>query len=230
MKTSLAIIPARGGSKRIPRKNIKLFNGQPIIAYSILSTIKSMLFDEVMVSTDDEDIKLIAESYGAKVPFFRSAKNANDFATTADVVEEVIAYYSKQGITFEHIAIIYPTAPFITALILKQAWEQYISSGASSLVSIVKYSFPIQRSLTIEQNKVKFNWPEHISTRSQDLPPTYHDAGQFYFVNTQQFLTHKSVFLEHTIGFELPETKVQDIDTISDWQIAELKFKLLTNE
>lgn len=228
--TCLAIIPARGGSKRIPEKNIKNFCGKPIIAYSIEAALKSEIFDEVMVSTDAENIKDMALSLGAVVPFLRSQKNADDYATTADVIVEVIKDYQLQKKNFDHIVILYPTAPFITAKKLKEAWETYLSSNAFSLLTTVKFSYPVLRSLKKENDYVQFNWPEYLNSRSQDLPEYYHDAGQFYMLKVDNFMKTKAIFTEQTLGYELLETEVQDIDTLIDWQLAELKFKLLQDE
>ena len=178
MKT-LAMITARGGSKRIPRKNIKEFNGKPIIAYSIEAALASGVFDEVMVSTDDEEIAEIAKKYGAKVPFFRSEKTANDFATTVDVIEEVLNTYKDRGEEFDIFCCIYPTAPFITAKRLKDAVEQLSASDADSLIPVVRFSYPPQRAMEIHDGKLVFRQPENLSKRSQDLEPHFHDAGQF---------------------------------------------------
>ncbi len=227
---NIAIITARGGSKRIPRKNIKNFLGQPIIKYSIDAALESGCFDEVMVSTDDLEIADIAESFGAIVPFLRSADTSNDFATTADVLIEVINQYNGVGKQFDNFCCIYPTAPFVTATKLKKAMDLLQSTGADSVLPITKLSFPILRSLKIENELVKFNWPEYIHTRSQDLPAAYHDCGQFYALNTERFLDTKKIFTDFTVPIEVPESEVQDIDNEEDWKIAEIKYTFLLDK
>ncbi len=223
----IAIITARGGSKRIPKKNIKIFHGKPIIAYSIEAALKSGIFDEVMVSTDDLEIKQIALEYGAKVPFLRSEKNSDDFSTTADVIEEVLIEYSSKGIQFDYACCIYPTAPFVTSKKLNDAFVKLINSNCKSIVPIVKFSFPILRSFKLENEKISLNWPENMNVRSQDLPDAYHDAGQFYFFRVDSFLNEKKLFTDDTFGMEMPENEVQDIDNKVDWKIAEIKYQLL---
>ena len=224
---SIAIITARGGSKRIPKKNIKAFLGKPIIAYSVEAAIKSGVFDEVMVSTDSEEIADIAKSYGASVPFLRSEKTSNDYATTADVIEEVILKYEEQGRKFDYFACIYPTAPFITSDKLSEAMKSIKNAGADALISVVKYSFPPQRAFVIKDNKLQYQFPQFERSRSQDLDPIYHDCGQFYICSAGTFLEKHSLILPNTIPYIIPEEEVQDIDTNSDWLIAEAKFKAL---
>lgn len=224
---SIAIITARGGSKRIPKKNIKDFCGKPIIAYSIEAAIKSELFDEVMVSTDSEEIKEIAERYGANVPFMRSEETSNDFAVTADVVEEVIHEYEKRGMVFDWICCIYPTAPFVTAAKLKAAFEMVMKESADSLRPVVSFSYPPQRGLIIRDGRLQYKYPEYELTRSQDLEVMYHDAGQFYFCKTDAFLKYHSLVTDDMIPMILPESEVQDIDHYSDWELAEMKYKLM---
>lgn len=221
--TNLCIIPARGGSKRIPRKNIKNFLGKPIIAYSIEAAIKSNLFDEIMVSTDDPEIAEIAKQYGAKVPFLRSGENANDFATLADVIDEVKKHYLKLEKKFDNICCILPTAPLITVENLKTGYELLISKKADSVRPVVRFSYPIQRAVKLDDNeKVSMFYPEYQNTRSQDLEPAYHDAGQFYWLRFNAGLRGDNKF-----GFEISESLVQDIDTEEDWKMAELKYKSL---
>lgn len=227
MNKCIAIITARGGSKRIPRKNIKNFLGSPIIKYSIDAALKAGCFDEVMVSTDDQEIAELAISLGAKVPFVRSNENANDFATTADVITEVLEEYKLAGVVFEHACCIYPTAPFVTADKLKTAYKKLKDTGAKTLVPVVSFGFPILRSFKIEEGLVKMNWPEYMQSRSQDLPSAYHDCGQFYFFNTAAFLKTKQLFTDHTVPYEMPESEVQDIDTEEDWKVAEIKYTFL---
>ena len=226
--SSIAIITARGGSKRIPRKNIKDFLGKPIIAYSIEAALGSGVFDEVMVSTDDEEIAEIAKKYGAKVPFFRSEATSNDFATTADVILEVLDYYNKNlEKTFDHFICIYPTAPFVTADKLKDAYGQFKREDADSLVPVVRFSFPPQRGFKCENGIIQYLHPEFERTRSQDLEPIYHDCGQFYICKADAFTEKKTLILNKTVPFFISETEVQDIDTETDWVIAEQKYKVM---
>ena len=229
MKT-LAMITARGGSKRIPRKNIKEFNGKPIIAYSIEAALASGVFDEVMVSTDDEEIAEIAKKYGAKVPFYRSEKTANDFATTVDVIEEVLNTYKDRGEEFDIFCCIYPTAPFITAKRLKDAVEELTASDADSLIPVVRFSYPPQRAMEIHDGKLVFRQPENLSKRSQDLEPHFHDAGQFYVVRSESFFKNHGIMVGNILPMELSELEVQDIDNEVDWKLAELKYNLLNNK
>ncbi len=222
----LAIIPARGGSKRIPRKNIKPFLGKPIIAYSIEAALKSGLFDEVMVSTDDEEIANVVRKYGAKVPFYRSKEKSNDYAVLADVVEEVVYCYSKKQINFEEVCCILPTAPFVKPNKLKESYDMFISGDYDSVFPVLEYSFPIQRSLKIKEGKVTMVYSENLNTRSQDLEPRYHDSGQFYWMKIKTFLNEKKILTKNTGAYVISELEAQDIDTEIDWRLAELKYKL----
>lgn len=224
--SSVAIITARGGSKRIPRKNIKLFSGAPIMKYSIDAALNAGCFDEVMVSTDDPEIADVAIKLGAKVPFMRSQKNSDDYSTTADVLEEVILEYDARGKHFEALCCLYPTAPFVTAQKLKDGMKLLLDTGAESVLPITRFSYPIQRSLKLEEGRVKMNWPENYHKRSQDLMPVYHDVGQFYFLKTKSLLEQKKLYTEFTVPIILPESEVQDIDNEEDWKIAELKFQM----
>lgn len=225
---NIAIITARGGSKRIPKKNIKNFCGRPIIAYSIEAALNSNIFDEVMVSTDSEEIADIARSYGAQIPFFRSKGTSNDFASTSDVIEEVLEEYKKLDRTFKYFACIYPTAPFVTEKHLVKAFAML--KEADAVLSVVKYSFPPQRAFVLRDNNVVFQYPEFEKTRSQDLEPIYHDCGQFYMCSSKKFQEHHSLLLPVTMPYIMPEEEVQDIDTMSDWEIAEAKYKVLHRE
>jgi pseudaminic acid cytidylyltransferase len=202
--------------------------GKPIIAYSIEAAINAGIFDEVMVSTDDAEIAEIARQYGAKVPFVRSAENANDYATTVDVLLEVLASYQSENQYFEYGCCIYPTAPFVTSNRLKEGFEKLISQDFDSLFPVLKYSFPIQRSLKIEHGKLALNYPEHLLTRSQDLPPTFHDAGQFYCFKTDILLKEKKLLTQNTGFIELSDLEAQDIDTLEDWELAEFKYQFQT--
>ena len=226
-ESSIAIITARGGSKRIPHKNIKEFCGKPIIAYSIEAALQSGLFAEVMVSTDDEKIAEIAGEAGAKVPFMRSSETANDYASTDDVIMEVLKKYEEQGQTFETFCCLYPTAPFVTAEKLKKAMEML--KTADSVMPVVAFSYPPQRCVVVnEQGELRMKWPEHAKTRSQDLEPYYHDCGQFYCCKTSLFMEYGTTDLPHTVPLFMNELEVQDIDSPDDWEIAELKYRKLT--
>jgi pseudaminic acid cytidylyltransferase len=224
---NLCIIPARGGSKRIPRKNIKYFKGEPIISYSIRAAIESGLFDEVMVSTDDLEVKEIAESYGASVPFLRSAETSNDFATTADVLIEVLNVYLSLGKRFDQICCIYPTAPFITAGRLIEGFE-ILTQGADSVLPILSFDYPIWRSFKVNENdNLVYNWVEFIDSRSQDLPKSYHDAGQWYWVKIDRLKESGKLIFETSKGLQLLPFEAHDIDTLHDWKLAELKYEYL---
>lgn len=220
----VAVITARGGSKRIPRKNIKEFMGKPMLAYAVEAAVNSKVFDEVMVSTDDVEIAEIAKQFGAKVPFMRSEKTANDFATTADVLEEVVSEYKKRGKTFDELCCIYPCVPFLTVDVINNAYEKFKTSGADRLIPVVKYSFPIQRAFKLnEQGLLEYREPENAPKRSQDLEPMYHDVGMFYFYKTEKMNSDKIAMLE------MDEALVQDIDNDSDWQMAEMKYRIMHN-
>lgn len=225
---NLAIIPARGGSKRIPRKNIKNFLGKPIIAYSIEAALMSGLFNEVMVSTDDEEIATIAKSYGASVPFYRTAQNANDHSTTVDVIDEVLEKYKSADKSFLNACCIYPTAPLISDNRLKEGYAKLINDKRSSVFPIAVFSYPIWRGLRKSENgKVNVVWPEYLNSRSQDLEEIYHDAGQWYWFNIEAFQNEKKLFTENTTSILLDPLEVQDIDNLGDWNIAEIKYEYL---
>lgn len=228
MKT-IAIIPARGGSKRIPRKNIKPLLGQPIIKYSIEAALKSGCFDEVMVSTDDREIAEVSVSCGAKVPFLRSADNSTDMAMTAPVLEEVLNEYKKRGSEYELSCCIYPTGLFVTPQKFIDARKILLDNDADCVLPVVRFSYPIQRSLKIAGGMAKMFWPENYNKRSQDLEPAYHDCGQFYFMKSKSLLAQKVLFPERTFPLIVPESEVQDIDNEEDWKIAEMKFKIMNN-
>ena len=229
---NVAIITARGGSKRIPQKNIKDFCGKPIIAYAITAALDSELFDEVMVSTDSQEIAEVGKEYGASVPFMRSPSTSDDFATTADVLQEVLHTYADRGKIFDTMCCLYPTAPFVTAEKLRVAYASFMEGGAEMLEPVAAFSYPPQRSFSIEGGFLAYNYPEHVRTRSQDLPTWYHDAGQFYFYKVEAF--HRSVGNDNKQGgydlrcvpFIMDEMEVQDIDTAMDWRLAEAKYRL----
>lgn len=218
----IAIIPARGGSKRIPRKNIKLFLGKPIIAYSIEAAIQSGLFDQVMVSTDDEEISSIAKEYGASVPFLRSAENADDFATTSDVLFEVLG---KLDEAYEFACCIYPTAPFVNPSLLSESFNKLCEENFDSVFPVLQFGFPIQRALKVDERlRMELFNPEFKNIRSQDLEMSYHDAGQFYWFDVSSFLQNLSLYTKNTGVVILDELKAHDIDNEVDWKMAELKF------
>jgi N-acylneuraminate cytidylyltransferase len=227
--SNLAIIPARGGSKRIPRKNIKHFLGKPIISYSIEIAKKSGLFDEVMVSTDDKDIADIAINYGAKVPFYRSALNSNDFATTLDVIKEVFNEYFLRSTFFENVCCIYPTAPLIKLEDLTNGYDILKKNSNIDVVyPITSFSYPILRSLIIDDyGNIKMKWPEYEKTRSQDLAAAYHDCGQWYWYSSRSLTSGNFNNIKPII---LDGLSVQDIDNEEDWKLAELKYKMLNKK
>lgn len=224
---SIAIITARGGSKRIPRKNVKDFLGKPIIQYSINAALCSGVFDEVMVSTDDQEIAEVAKQAGANVPFMRSAESSTDYSSTAEVLIEVLETYNRGGKKFDYACCCYPTAPFITAEKINKAFVILKENKADCVLPVAKYSVPIWWALKMEQHKISLHWPENALKRSQDLPAAYYDSGQFYFLNVSQFMKNKAIFTENSFGLEVPETEVQDIDNAEDWTLAELKYTWL---
>lgn len=224
---NIAIITARGGSKRIPRKNIRDFLGKPMICYSIEAALQSGLFDEVMVSTDDEEIAEIAKKAGAKVPFMRSAETSNDFATTDDVLFEVLNRYQELGQEFDYMACLYPTAPFVTADLLKKAMAAIQENQTAALMPVVPFSFPPQRGMIIRNQKLVYQYPENAMKRSQDLEPVYHDCGQFYIYDVKKYLEKEAKVDDDYCPFPMKETEIQDIDNETDWALAEMKYRLL---
>lgn len=227
---NLAIIPARGGSKRLPRKNIRDFLGKPVIAYSIEAALKSGLFDEIMASTEDDEIAEAAIKYGAKVPFLRSKENANDFATMTDVVIEVITQYKLSGKKFDTICCILPTAPLISSNRIVEAYQKLIEKKLDSVCPVVEFSYPIKRALKItNEDRLQMIWPENLRIRSQDLQPTYHDSGSFIWVKPKAVVQEKTLFCKNGGAIILPQAEVQDIDSESDWKLAEMKFRLLNH-
>lgn len=221
---NLCIIPARGGSKRIPRKNVKPFLGKPMLAYSIETSMKSGLFHEIMVSTDDEEIAKVAKQYGAAVPFMRSAETASDFATTNDVLKEVLSKYKEMGQEFDNFCCFYATAPLVQAKDVVATYERLQQSDFVCVYPVVQFSYPIWRCLDLaEDGTMSRHWPEFENSRSQDLPKEYHDTGTFYWYKTKLWLSGKG----KVGGIEVSETTIQDIDTETDWSLAEMKYKLL---
>lgn len=223
----IAIITARGGSKRIPKKNIKDFYGKPMLAYAIEAAKGTGIFDEIMVSTDSEEIADVARKYGASVPFMRSERTANDFATTFDVLEEVLNEYKKQGKSFDELCCIYPCVPFLTSKTLEESYKLFKQNKANALQPVCKYPSPVEWAMKIENGFLIPNDKAALNIRSQDLTPKYFDVGMFYFCNTEVMLKEKTVVPTNTAGYVIDETECQDIDTPDDWKMAEMKYKLL---
>ena len=228
---NVAVIPARGGSKRIPRKNIKFFLGKPIIAYSIAAARESNLFDRVLVSTDDIEITEVAEHYGAEVPFSRPAELADDYTGTDEVFVHALEWLIDNNKNYDYACCIYPAAPLLNLDFLKKGLEMLREKEATSAFSVTTYAYPISRSLKINKiNRLEMLWKEYSETRSQDLPVTYHDAGQFYWVNVKKYLKEKKLFSTDSIPVIIPRFLVQDIDTMQDWEFAEKLYKANTIE
>ncbi len=224
---NIAIITARGGSKRIPHKNIKEFCGKPIIEYSIEAAKQAGIFDTVMVSTDDNKIAEIAKNAGAEVPFMRSAETSNDYAATADVLMEVLEKYKERGIRYENVCCIYPTAPFVTGDKLRRAMDMLMKEKKDSVMPVVPFSFPPLRGMVINDGKLEYKWQEYAMKRSQDLEEIYHDCGQFYVFRVESFEKEKKLVTDNTAGMIISELEVQDIDNETDWELAEMKYCLL---
>jgi pseudaminic acid cytidylyltransferase len=227
---NICIIPARGGSKRIPQKNIKDFLGKPIIVYSIEEALKSKLFDRVIVSTDDKDIAKIAEKFGAEVPFIRPKELSDDFTGTNDVVSHAINFLIKQGEKLDYVCCIYATAPFISQKYLIEGFEYLKNSSKLFAFSVTSFAFPIQRAIKIEDGKLSMFYPKYLTARSQDLKESYHDAGQFYWGKAKAFLSNENMFSEKSVPIVLPRYLVQDIDTMEDWNRAEFMYKIIQND
>ena len=224
---SIAIIPARGGSKRIPKKNLRPFCDKPIIFYAIDTARRSGLFDEIMVSTDSEEIAEIAKGFGATVPFMRSAENADDHATTEDVLLEVLAEYEKRGEKFEYLTCIYPTAVLLDPEMLTEADRIMKENNPAVVIPLIQYSYPPQRCFVIkEDGSAAYQHPEHTRTRSQDLEPLYHDAGQFYVYNVEKLVARGGNIDDDYYPIIVSEMDAQDIDNLSDWEIAEIKYRI----
>lgn len=224
---NVAIIPARGGSKRIPRKNIKLFHGQPIIAYSIMCALKSGCFDRVIVSTDDEEIAAIARQYGAETPFIRPAKLADDYASTVAVVKHAIESIEQAGTVIDYVCCIYATSPFINVEDLQQGLHLLQQQASVHYVfSAVEFEFPIQRAIKLNNNgEVSMFMPEYEQSRSQDLQRSLHDAGQFYWGKKEAFSHNEKIFSSHSRVIEIPAVRAIDIDTPQDWELAEALYQ-----
>ncbi|WP_323590795.1 pseudaminic acid cytidylyltransferase [Aliarcobacter butzleri] len=223
----VTIIPARGGSKRIPKKNIKLFHGKPLIAYSIEVAIKSKLFSKVIVSTDDEEIAKIARSYGAEVPFLRPKELSDDFTGTGAVINHAINFLKEQGENIDFVCTIYATAPLLQEKYLIKAYERLKDSNAKNAFSCTSMPFPIQRTFKITSNeRCEMFWPENFMKRSQDLEEAFQDAGQFYWTNLN-IKSDEITFGKDSIPIILPRYLVQDIDTLEDWQRAEFMYEAI---
>jgi pseudaminic acid cytidylyltransferase len=228
---NLCIIPARGGSKRIPRKNIRHFLGKPIIAYSIDTAITSKLFDNVIVSTDDEEIASVARKHGAIVPFKRSERNSDDYATTAQVIEEVLSNFSDANSHFDNVCCLYPTAPLVLKDDLIAGYDTLKNGGYDSVFPVVAFGYPVWRGLRIDDTgRIRMIWPENLNKRSQDLEEMYHDAGQWYWLTSGAFKRNLALYTSNSYPIVLDDLHVQDIDNLSDWKLAELKFKIINNE
>lgn len=224
----LAVIPARGGSKRIPRKNIRPFCGKPIIAWSIAAARNSGLFDRIVVSTDDEEIAAVALDHGAEVPFLRPRAFADDHAGTNAVVKHAILWHHERGMNIEQACCLYATAPFVRPSDIVAAHGRLVASGKAYVFSVARFSYPIQRALRMNAaGEVESFHPQHMASRSQDLEPAYHDAGQFYWGQAQAFVEELPLFAPHSLGYLLPSHRVQDIDTEEDWVRAEWLFRAL---
>jgi pseudaminic acid cytidylyltransferase len=225
----LAVIPARGGSKRIPRKNIKPFAGKPMIAWSIEAAHASGCFDRIIVSTDDAEIADVARAYGAEVPFMRPPELSDDHIGTIPVVAHAVRWMAQQVGPVECACCLYATAPFVQSKDLRLALNVLQRSGAQYAFSVTSYAFPIQRAIRIRaDDRVEMLNPEHFNTRSQDLEEVFHDAGQFYWGLSNAWLNHLPIFSHDSVPVRLPRERVQDIDNSEDWRVAELKFKLMS--
>jgi len=227
MTSSVAIVPARGGSKRIPRKNIRPFLGRPILGRVLEQLLAAGCFNEVMVSTDDAEIAQVARAHGASVPFMRSAENSGDRATTVAVLLEVLAQYRRAGKEFSRLCCAYPTAVFVTPELLRRGLQLLESPGADSVVPVIRFSTPIERALRIDDGVLRMVEPRHMATLSSELAPAYQDAGQCYWLKTATLLEQEAIFARHTVPLVLDRMHAQDIDSEDDWQVAEFKYAYL---
>jgi pseudaminic acid cytidylyltransferase len=224
----IAIIPARGGSKRIPNKNIESFAGQPIISYSIKAAQDCDLFDKIIVSTDSKEIAEVAKTWGAEVPFIRPPELADDFTATVPVLLHALSWLSEHGFATDYFCCIYATAPFVQPEFIRRGFDLLKKKKATTTFSVTTFPYPIFRALKIgEDGCIEMFWPEHENSKSNDLPETYHDAGQFYWGNTKRFLTVKKLFSSNSVPVILPRYLVQDIDTPEDWETAEKMYSVL---
>jgi len=228
---NVAIIPARGGSKRIPRKNIKLFKGRPMLAYSIEAAQRSECFDRIIVSTDDEEISQIATSLGAEVPFVRPSSLSDDHTATVPVIKHAIDFLNATGKSVDYACCIYATAPFIQPEDLRLAFEKLKNSDGAYCLTVTRFSYPIQRSLRVmDSGSIEMLYPDNYATRSQDLEESYHDAGQFYFGRSRAWLEQKPILANGSLPLVIPESRVQDIDTLEDWRQAEIMYQVMGNQ
>lgn len=227
----VAIIPARGGSKRIPRKNIRNFFGKPMLAWSILAAKDSGCIDRVIVSTDDPEIAEVARNYGAEVPFMRPDNLADDYAGTAAVMQDAVYWLVANWQEINEVCCLYATAPFVTGEYLRRGLEELLAAKAEYAFSVSTFAFPIERALNITKaGRIAMRCPEHLETRSQDLPEAYHDAGQFYWGTKKAWLEGKTIFGDHSVPVVLPRHMVQDIDTLEDWERASYMFDTLQRQ
>lgn len=225
---NVCIIPARGGSKRIPKKNMREFCGKPMIAHSILAARRSGVFDRILVSTDSEDIAEVARAWGGEVPFMRPEELSDDHASTDAVLLHALQWLAQQDDDVEYACCLYATAPFVQPDFLVQGLKLLEASDSVSAFSVTSFPFPIFRGLKVnEMGHLEMLWPEHRLTRSQDLQETYHDAGQFYWVHVGRYMTLPAIYADDALPVILPRYLVQDIDTEEDWARAELMFQTL---
>lgn len=224
---NICVIPARGGSKRIPRKNIKKFHGKPIIAYSIEAALASGCFDKVIVSTDDKEIAEIATKFGAEVPFIRPPELSDDLTGSDEVIRHAVNWYTRHGIKVDYVCCVYATAPFLSSETIELGFNMLVKSGKNFAFSVAEYDFPIQRALRLSNNGVEVFQYESINLRSQDLELAYHDAGQFYWGTASAYLENKEFYSDQTVPIKLPRYLTQDIDTSEDWEQAELLYNVL---
>ncbi|MCW7752396.1 pseudaminic acid cytidylyltransferase [Desulfobotulus sp. H1] len=228
---TIAIIPARGGSKRIPGKNIRPFAGKPMIAHSIEAAIHSGLFDHIIVSTDSPEIATTARQYGAETPFVRPAELSGDHTPTAPVLQHCLQWLEKKTTVPDYACCIYATAPLIQPCFIKKGYEIITASKVSSVFSVTDYAASVFRALRLTKDgHLAMFWPEHELTRSNDLPEAFHDAGQFYWFDCRKFMEHPKLYTDDALPVLLPRHLVQDIDTEEDWQRAEYLYKTLQME
>lgn len=225
---NLAIIPARGGSKRIPRKNIREFMGRPMISYAISAALEAGVFDEIIVSTDDEEIADVARECGAAVPFMRSPENSGDNATVSEVALEVLDRFARDGKPFSHVVVILPCVPFLSGAVLSDAWKKFVSSSADALLPVVRYTFPVQRAMKLGGDGfLEYREPQNAYCRSQDMETFFHDCGMFCMARVDSLIQNKTLVVPKTVSYEMQPERVQDIDTPEDWRLAEIKYRML---
>lgn len=227
----VAIIPARGGSKRIPRKNVKVFCGKPMIAWSIEAAKASGCFDQIIVSTDDDEIASVAREWGATAPFIRPAELSDDFTGTLPVIHHAVEWLIQNYVSVEYTCCLYATAPFVSAEDLRRGLQLIEDTDSSYAFSVTSYPFPIQRAIRITENgRVAMFNPEQFQARSQDLEEAWHDAGQFYWGAAKAWCEERPIFGEDSVPVKIPRHRVQDIDTLEDWIRAEWLFRTMQAE